>query len=259
MELYCYVDTETGRTSRIWRSLTHHHDIHLGMNVITSINRASHVNFLVKLLMDILKIIIKGIRMRYLSLIGAWGEGLLALGQFSRACDTKWTEPAIRHPENEPPEEDDEEDGLEPRFWIEGDPKQGALAMLRTVEGALGVKIGGVSDDNKDGPWEVAGDLTDGGIAPGLLVDLSTPQALMAKAALAGQMTITKMPTWDEFFSSVSDDENLGPRDDFMPMGDSIAESPPDPSTGKHNDQRPFISRAKDYDERFNWYSSHSS
>ncbi|KAM7186864.1 Peptidase S8/S53 domain containing protein, partial [Naviculisporaceae sp. PSN 640] len=279
LELYCYVDTEEGRKSRIWRSLTHQHHLHVGLNLIMSINRATHVNFIVKIIMTILQVLITGLRMRYLSMIGFWGEGLLALGQLSRGCNTNWTEPALRNPGEEPPEEGDEEDGDTLRFWIEG-LKGTVPPQLWTVETVIGVPVGGVADDNEQGPWEFASKIMDGSVSPRLLVDLSTMQALMAKTALVAGMTITKMPSWDEFFSRAKDasprledgiDRNLVVVGDHLgatsAAGPNRANTPNPPASSApvvpnppaSSAPLPFISRPKGKDQKFDLYKYHSS
>ncbi|KAK4210917.1 hypothetical protein QBC37DRAFT_23498 [Rhypophila decipiens] len=305
LELYCIVDTADGHKSRIWRVLTHQHHLHVGMNVLLSVNRAGHVNWLVKVIISVLRLIIRGIALRFKFLIGAWGAVLEGMGQLSRTCNTNWKEPALRNPQDEEPEEEDE-DGMTIRFWIEGS-QLSSLAQLWTVEGTLGVPIGGVPDDNPQGPWEISAASRDGSVPPSLLIDLSPMQALMAKAALTGTMTMAKLPGWDQFLSVSRDipdtrgdprplrsgsdgktaqvrpqpevdhdilDRNKTSEEDKHGDNELAAAADPDPPPEKTypwiplidrveftnpSDQRPFISRPKGKDEKWGFYSHHSS
>ncbi|KAM7196216.1 hypothetical protein V8F33_006328 [Rhypophila sp. PSN 637] len=263
LELYCIVDTADGHKSRIWR-----------------------------VIISVLRLIICGIALRFKFLIGAWGAVLEGMGQLSRTCNTNWKEPALRNPQDEEPEEEDE-DGMTTRFWIEGS-QLSSLAQLWTVEGTLGVPIGGVPDDNPQGPWEISAASWDGSVPPSLL-------------------SMTKMPGWDQFISATRNipDPGLEPWDESLsatraspgrdprhlkfgrdgkmavdhdsldrnktseedkhrgnelagaadppakktphvPVRDSVDFHPP-------SDQLPFISRPKGKDEQYQFYSHHSS
>lgn len=206
LELYCFIDTEDGHTSRIWRGLLQHHNVHRGLNLIISIHHAVHLNLIEKILELILGMLFWGVRLRTRAFIGSFGAGMQSWTQIARVCKTNYTEPALENPQNEEPEEGDEEEGWMPRYLIEAGKGMTALAQLRAVEGVLGRPVGGVSDSDEDGPWEIGASASGSDLSPSLLVDLQPTEYLMAKAAL-GNMKITKRPTWDSVFGNPNLDD----------------------------------------------------
>jgi len=289
LELYCFIDTEDGHTSRIWRGLLQHHNVHRGLNLIISIHHAVHLNLIEKILELILGMLFWGVRLRTRAFIGSFGAGMQSWTQIARVCKTNYTEPALERPQNEEPEEGDEEEGWMPRYLIEAGKGMTALSQLRAVEGVLGRPIGGVSDSDEDGPWEIGASASGSDISPSLLVDLQPTEYLMAKSAL-GHMTISKRLSWNDAIANpasdldgpllrlevvegrggrkLGNDSDLGGSDghgsrnkrdptppkeeDFVPLGDKA-------DGGPRANQLTFISRPKKDNWDYSMYKYHSS
>lgn len=184
-ELICYMDKDG---SRIWRAVEKHSSLHVGLNVLNSMNDIINQNLILLIIEIILTNFVRNLYDEYSAYITSTGHIVQGWTQAWRLCTTKWDSGSLVNREEEP-DEDDEDEWL-PRYQIFTKPDS-SISSLRAMERVLA-----------SNGWETS---YDSHVPKGYVVDLNIMQALLPKT----------MPFVDETFRFVW----KGPGNDSMSTG----------------------------------------
>lgn len=133
--LACYMNTDNGRETLIWRTLEKHTTFHAGLNTLASINNIVQVNAITTLIEEVLTTVFTGMIAEFEQYITTNGSIIQGWTQAWRICTTKWDIDSLDTPEQEP-DEDDKDDWL-PRYQIFTTP-DASMTELQAMEHALG-------------------------------------------------------------------------------------------------------------------------